>query len=112
MLYNRKTLREITEIAYESEKQEKFYTAEATIKSIDTSDEWYYIGCGKCNKKLQKEGNHFYCPKCEKEPEKTCPRIFFMDSEEDSSVQHVNVEQNTTKGTKKSRTRNTCHVVH
>ncbi|VAH05642.1 unnamed protein product [Triticum turgidum subsp. durum] len=74
MLYNRKTLREITEIAYESEKQEKFYTAEATIKSIDTSDEWYYIGCGKCNKKLQKEGNHFYCPKCEKEPEKTCPR--------------------------------------
>ncbi|KAF6983934.1 hypothetical protein CFC21_002019 [Triticum aestivum] len=172
MLYNRKTLREITEIAYESEKQEKFYTAEATIKSIDTSDEWYYIGCGKCNKKLQKEGNHFYCPKCEKEPEKTCPRyklkleicdhtatttctmfeteakklikqsarflidrddcdiheqaekfqkicgqrlifqfrqndynfkygyqdytvhrIFFMDSEEDSSVQHVNVEQ-------------------
>uniref|UniRef100_A0A453HZ30 Replication factor A C-terminal domain-containing protein n=1 Tax=Aegilops tauschii subsp. strangulata TaxID=200361 RepID=A0A453HZ30_AEGTS len=54
--------------------QEKFYTAEATIKSIDTSDEWYYIGCGKCNKKLQKEGNHFYCPKCEKEPEKTCPR--------------------------------------
>ncbi|EMS57445.1 hypothetical protein TRIUR3_19723 [Triticum urartu] len=172
MLYNRKTLREITEIAYEYEKQEKFYTAEATIKSIDTSDEWYYIGCGKCNKKLQKEGNHFYCPKCEKEPEKTCPRyklkleicdhtatttctmfeteakklikqsarflidrddcdiheqaekfqkicgqklifqfrqndynfkygyqdytvhrIFFMDSEEDSSVQHVNVEQ-------------------
>ncbi|KAM3329081.1 hypothetical protein ACQJBY_026257 [Aegilops geniculata] len=74
MLYNRKTLREITEIAYESEKQEKFYTAEATIKSIDTSDEWYYIGCGKCNKKLQKEGNHFYCPKCEKEHEKTCPR--------------------------------------
>ncbi|XP_048532768.1 uncharacterized protein LOC125511590 isoform X2 [Triticum urartu] len=191
MLYNRKTLREITEIAYEYEKQEKFYTAEATIKSIDTSDEWYYIGCGKCNKKLQKEGNHFYCPKCEKEPEKTCPRyklkleicdhtatttctmfeteakklikqsarflidrddcdiheqaekfqkicgqklifqfrqndynfkygyqdytvhrIFFMDSEEDSSVQHVNVEQNTTKGTKKSNTRNTCRVVH
>ncbi|XBH55982.1 hypothetical protein VPH35_077925 [Triticum aestivum] len=104
-----------------SMRQEKFYTAEATIKSIDTSDEWYYIGCGKCNKKLQKEGNHFYCPKCEKEPEKTCPSTvtkitlfieLFLYSEEDSSVQHANVEQNTTKGTKKARTRNTCRVVH
>ncbi|XP_044966662.1 uncharacterized protein LOC123426831 [Hordeum vulgare subsp. vulgare] len=74
MLYNRRTLKEITEITYESEKQEKFYTTEAMIKSIDTSDEWYYIGCRKCNKKVQKQGNHFYCPKCEKEPEKTCPR--------------------------------------
>ena len=42
------------------------------IKSINTSDEWYYIGCRKCNKKVQKQGNHFYCPKCEKEPEKIC----------------------------------------
>ncbi|KAE8787748.1 hypothetical protein D1007_38213 [Hordeum vulgare] len=74
MLYNRRTLKEITKITYESEKQEKFYTTEAMIKSIDTSDEWYYIGCRKCNKKVQKQGNHFYCPKCEKEPEKTCPR--------------------------------------
>lgn len=74
MLYNRRTLKEITEITYESEKQEKFYTTEAMIKSIDTSDEWYYIGCRKCNKKVQKQGNHFYCPKCEKEPENTCPR--------------------------------------
>jgi hypothetical protein len=54
--------------------QEKFYIAEATIKSTNTSGEWNYIGCGKCNKKLQKEGGHFYYPKCEKEPEKTCPR--------------------------------------
>lgn len=79
MLYNRRTLKEITEITYESEKQvfivsiifcfpyivranltcngqEKFYTVEAMIKSIDTSDEWYYIGCRKCNKKVQKQG--------------------------------------------------------
>ncbi|XP_044393049.1 uncharacterized protein [Triticum aestivum] len=74
VLYNRRTLKEITEITYESEKQEKFYTAEAMIKSINTSHEWYYIGCRKCNKKVQKQGNHFYYPKCEKEPEKICPR--------------------------------------
>ncbi|XP_044393045.1 uncharacterized protein [Triticum aestivum] len=74
MLYNRRTLKEITEITYESEKQEKFYTAEAMIKSINTSDEWYYIGCRKCNKNVQKQGNHFYSLKCEKEPEKICPR--------------------------------------
>src|SRR3954463_7466171 len=65
MLYNRRSLKEITEITYESEKQvfmisiiffliflcanltcngqEKFYTADAFIKSINTSDEWYYI---------------------------------------------------------------------
>ena len=44
------------------------------IKLINTSDEWYYIGCRRCNKKVQKQGNHFYSPKCEKEPEKICPR--------------------------------------
>ncbi|KAI5015279.1 hypothetical protein ZWY2020_056669 [Hordeum vulgare] len=33
---------------------EKFYIAQATIKSINTLDEWYYRGCGKCNKKITK----------------------------------------------------------
>uniref|UniRef100_A0A453BID2 Uncharacterized protein n=1 Tax=Aegilops tauschii subsp. strangulata TaxID=200361 RepID=A0A453BID2_AEGTS len=42
----------------------------------------------------------------------TVHRIFFIDPEEDSAVQHANVEQNPTKGTKKARTRNTCRVVH
>ncbi|KAI4966827.1 hypothetical protein ZWY2020_035837 [Hordeum vulgare] len=86
--------------------------------------------------KVQKQGNHFYYPKCEKEPQKTCPRykltleicdlsptttctiIFFIDFEKDSASHDSNVEQmeddkpilTCTKRTR--RTRNTHHVVH
>ncbi|CAL4993475.1 unnamed protein product [Urochloa decumbens] len=74
MLYNRRTLQEITEIICESDNQEKFYTAKATIRSINTADEWYYIGCDVCNKKVVKTDNNLYCSKCEKEPKKTSPR--------------------------------------
>lgn len=33
-------------------RQDIFYTTEATIKSVYTSDDWYYIGCG--NKEVLK----------------------------------------------------------
>ncbi|CAL5038278.1 unnamed protein product [Urochloa decumbens] len=74
MLYNRRTLQEIIEITSESDNQEKFYTAKATITSVNTTDEWYYIGCDVCNKKVVKTDNNLYCSKCEKEPKKTSPR--------------------------------------
>ncbi|KAM0851234.1 hypothetical protein ACQ4PT_052565 [Festuca glaucescens] len=63
MFYNRKTLREITELRY---SDEYICTTKATIDEIISDRDWWYMACIRCYCATKKESTNYVCRSCNK----------------------------------------------
>ncbi|KAM0931379.1 hypothetical protein ACQ4PT_000408 [Festuca glaucescens] len=61
MFYNRKTLREITELRY---SDEYICTTKATIDDIISDRDWWYMACIRCYCATKKESTNYVCKSC------------------------------------------------
>nr|ABA94635.1 hypothetical protein LOC_Os11g38310 [Oryza sativa Japonica Group] len=74
MFYNRKTLKEITELRYSNIQQKEFIcTVKAKIEEIKSRN-WWYMSCDKCFCGTRKESNVYICNSCGKEAVNPKPR--------------------------------------
>uniref|UniRef100_A0A0A9DJ53 Replication factor A C-terminal domain-containing protein n=1 Tax=Arundo donax TaxID=35708 RepID=A0A0A9DJ53_ARUDO len=77
MFYNRRTLRDITEMRHDNPSDQDFlFTSKARIDKLQENAKWWYMSCNFCNKMCDKKDDKYYCNNCDKYPNKTTPRYF------------------------------------
>ncbi|TVT97486.1 hypothetical protein EJB05_57267 [Eragrostis curvula] len=77
MFYNRRTLREITEIRDANPKDQDFlFTSKARIDQVQQNTKWWYMSCHNCNKMCSKRDDKYYCNHCSDFPKQTTPRYW------------------------------------
>ncbi|XP_052135023.1 uncharacterized protein LOC127753648 [Oryza glaberrima] len=75
MFYNRKTLKDITEMRHGNPGSQEFvFTSKVTIDRVQENIQWWYMSCNLCNKIVIQKNDKYHCRNCNKYPENTTPR--------------------------------------
>ncbi|XP_039119061.1 uncharacterized protein LOC120255268 [Dioscorea cayenensis subsp. rotundata] len=67
------------------------YWVFATIIEIESDQDWWYLSCKRCSKKVNPVGKRFYCEKCDKFDFAGTPRFKVQDSDALSQLDYVDV---------------------
>ncbi|XP_062230035.1 replication protein A 70 kDa DNA-binding subunit B-like [Phragmites australis] len=77
MFYNRRTLREISEMRHDNQTDQDFvFTSKARIDKLQENAKWWYMSCNIYSKMCTKIDDKYYCNNCKEYPKKPTPRYW------------------------------------